>query len=41
MLALTDRRTAPWHLIPANNKRFARLEILRTACRQIEAALGA
>ena len=41
MLVLTDRRTAPWHLIPANNKRFARLEILRTACRQIEAALGA
>jgi polyphosphate:AMP phosphotransferase len=41
MLALTDTPNAPWHLIPANNKRYARLQILRTACRQIEAILGA
>jgi len=40
MLALTTTRGAPWHLIPANNKRHARLEVLRTSCRQIEAALG-
>ena len=39
MLALTDKRNAPWHLIPADNKRFARLEVLRSASRQIEAAL--
>ncbi len=39
MLALTHRPAAPWHLIPANNKRFARLEILKTSCRQIDAAL--
>lgn len=39
MLALTDRPQAPWHLIPANNKRFARLEILKTSCKQIAAAL--
>ncbi len=39
MLALTDTVAAPWHLIPANNKRYARLEILRAACRQIESAL--
>ena len=39
MLALTDTAEAPWHLIPANNKRFARLEVLRSACRQIEEAL--
>ena len=39
MLALTNPRNAPWHLIPANNKRFARLEILKTSCRQIDAAL--
>ncbi len=39
MLALTDPVTAPWHLVPANNKRFARLEVLRTAARRIEAAL--
>jgi polyphosphate:AMP phosphotransferase len=39
MLALTDKTNAPWHLIPADNKRFARLEVLRSASRQIEAAL--
>jgi polyphosphate:AMP phosphotransferase len=40
MLALTSSRQAPWHLIAANNKRHARLEIIKTSCRQIEAALG-
>jgi AMP-polyphosphate phosphotransferase len=40
MLALTSSRPAPWHLVAANNKRHARLEILKTSCRQIEAALG-
>ncbi|HEX7632065.1 MAG TPA: polyphosphate:AMP phosphotransferase [Lacunisphaera sp.] len=39
MLALTDKPNAHWHLVPADNKRFARLEVLRTASRQIEAAL--
>lgn len=39
MLALTDRPNAPWHLIPADNKRFARLEILKISCQQIGAAL--
>jgi len=40
MLALTDRKNAPWHLIPADNKRYARLEVLQWAARRIEAALG-
>jgi polyphosphate:AMP phosphotransferase len=40
MLALTSSRAAPWHLVAANNKRHARLEILKTSCRQIETALG-
>jgi polyphosphate:AMP phosphotransferase len=40
MLALTDRENAPWHLVPADNKRFARLEVLRSASRRIEAALA-
>ena len=39
MLALTHQTDAPWHLVPANNKRFARLEILKTSCKQIAAAL--
>ncbi len=41
MLALTHRPDAPWHLIPADNKRFARLEILKRSCNQITAALRA
>jgi AMP-polyphosphate phosphotransferase len=40
MLALTDKPVAPWSLVPADNKRYARLEVLRSASRQIEAALG-
>jgi polyphosphate:AMP phosphotransferase len=40
MLALTHTRPAPWHLVAAENKRHARLEIIKTSCRQIEAALG-
>jgi AMP-polyphosphate phosphotransferase len=39
MLALTHTSGAPWHLVPANNKRYARLEILKTSCKQIAAAL--
>lgn len=39
MLELTDRPNAPWHLVPADNKRFARLEILKISCKQIAAAL--
>ncbi|MDB4473934.1 polyphosphate:AMP phosphotransferase [Opitutaceae bacterium] len=41
MLALTDNTFAPWNLIPANNKRFARLEVLRQAAKGINAALKA
>ncbi len=40
MLALTETPAAPWHLIPANNKRHARLQILKTAAKSIEDALG-
>ena len=40
MLALTDKPCAPWHLIPSNNKRHARLQILRTATKAIEEALA-
>jgi AMP-polyphosphate phosphotransferase len=40
MLVLTDHSSAPWHLIPANNKRYARLQVLKTACKQIEESLG-
>ncbi len=39
MLALTDKPAAPWHLVPADDKRFARLEILKISCKLIDAAL--
>lgn len=39
MVALTNPKSAPWHLIPAENKKFGRLEVLRAATRQIQAAL--
>lgn len=39
MLALTDHSAAPWHLIAANNKRYARLQVLKITCKEIEAAL--
>jgi polyphosphate:AMP phosphotransferase len=40
MLALTDTGNAPWHLVPAEDKRFARLEVLRSASRHIESVLA-
>jgi len=40
MIALTSTHHAPWHLVAADNKRHARLEIIKVSCRQIEAALG-
>lgn len=39
MLALTHTTRTPWQLVPANNKRYARLQILKTSCKQIAAAL--
>jgi polyphosphate:AMP phosphotransferase len=40
MLALTHRPLAPWQLVPAENKRHARLQVLKLSCRQIESALA-
>jgi len=39
MIALTSTHFAPWHVIPSDNKRFARLQILKTACKAIDDAL--
>ena len=36
MLDRTHRPDAPWHLIPANDKRHARLTVLRTLARVLE-----
>ena len=40
MVERTSTRQAPWTLVEANDKRFARIKILRTLCQQLEAALS-
>ncbi len=39
MVARTSLAPARWTLVPGNDKRVARIEVLRTFCRQIERAL--
>ncbi len=39
MVDRTSTDVAPWNLIEANDKRFARVKVLRTLCEQIEGAL--
>jgi AMP-polyphosphate phosphotransferase len=39
MVARTSTRSAPWHLIPANDKNHARIEVLRLAADAVERAL--
>ncbi len=39
MFARTDSRHAPWHVIAANDKRHARVEVLKAVVEALEAAL--
>ena len=39
MIERTDTAYAPWTVVPADDKRYARLVVLRTVCAAIEAAL--
>ncbi len=39
MIERTSTAVAPWHLIPGNDKRYARVEILRKICEALEARL--
>jgi polyphosphate kinase 2 (PPK2 family) len=39
MVARTSTEHAPWHLVPANDKRVARLEVLKQVNRALERAL--
>jgi polyphosphate:AMP phosphotransferase len=39
MIDRTSTDVAPWHLIEANDKKFARLKILRLLCERLEAGL--
>ena len=40
MVDRTSTEIAPWTLVEANDKNYARIKILKTLCAQIEAALG-
>ncbi len=37
MVENTSTDVAPWHLIPANSKRYARVEVIETVCAQLGA----
>ena len=39
MVAHTSTEFAPWTLVAGNDKRFARLQILKTLCAHLEQAL--
>ncbi|WP_404355154.1 polyphosphate:AMP phosphotransferase [Methylotuvimicrobium sp. KM1] len=39
MIARTSTRAAPWLMVEANDKRYARIKILKTVCEQLEAML--
>jgi len=38
MLARTDHAVAPWHVVPAEDKRYARVHVVRRVADAIEAA---
>ena len=40
MVERTSTRQAPWTLVAASDKRHARIEVLRTLCERLEAALA-
>ena len=40
MVVRTSTGLAPWHLIPANDKLFARVEVLKRVCTALEEALS-
>ena len=41
MLELTDTPAGPWHVVPAEDKRYARVAVVRTVCEAVESALKA
>jgi hypothetical protein len=40
MVDRTSTGTAPWTLVEANDKNFARVKVLRTVCERLEAELN-
>jgi polyphosphate kinase 2 (PPK2 family) len=41
MLERTDHPRGPWHVVAGDDKRWARVDVVRTVCEAIEAALAA
>jgi polyphosphate kinase 2 (PPK2 family) len=41
MIARTSTEAAPWHLVPANDKRYARVSVLRTLCNELQRLVDA
>jgi polyphosphate kinase 2 (PPK2 family) len=39
MVDRTSTGNAPWTLVEANDKNYARVKVLRTVCQSLEAAL--
>lgn len=39
MVAQTSTQEAPWHIVSAENKRYARVKVLETLCRRLREAL--
>jgi AMP-polyphosphate phosphotransferase len=39
MVERTSTRLAPWTLVEGNDKYFARLKVLKTACRSLRKAI--
>jgi polyphosphate kinase 2 (PPK2 family) len=40
MVERTSTGSAPWRVIPADDKLYARIAILQTLCERLEAAVG-
>ena len=40
MVARTSTAEAPWVIVPGDDKRLARLEVVKTVCKRLEAALA-
>jgi polyphosphate kinase 2 (PPK2 family) len=41
MVQRTSTDYSPWHLVAANDKRYARISVLKTVARELERALDA
>ena len=40
MIYRTDTDYAPWHIVAGNDKRYARIDILKALCDSLERALN-